>query len=281
MFYYSVPNFANMQFIKYHALGNDYLVLQGKNLHDIEPGLDLSPESIRWICDRHRGVGADGILVPTQSLNGKFATGVRIYNPDGSEAEKSENGLRIFARWLFDRGEVGADPFEIETVGGRVLCQVLDQGRWVQVDMGQVQFGAIELFSAEGLIGHIANIGNPHCVIFCEAISAEETIRIGPRIENDLRFPKRTNVQFVRVVDRNNLHIEIWERGAGYTLASGSSSCAACAVAVRLGLCDGDVHVHMPGGTLDVTVSPDFYLRQTGPVKRIAHIDWLPESDRE
>ena len=278
-----------MQFIKYHALGNDYLylVLQEQGLDAIKTEFDLRPESIRLICDRHHGVGADGILVPTQSLHDllnrrqeHFA--VRIFNPDGSEAEKSGNGLRIFARALFDAGIVGLDPFTIETRGGLVRCQILDGGRRVRVDMGGVTFGPqyrLDQLDAT-LIGHVADIGNPHCVIFREAVSVEETLRFGPIIENDPRFPNRTNVQFVKVIDRKTLQLEIWERGAGYTLASGSSSCAACAVAVRLGLCDADIQVHMPGGVLDVTVAPDFYVRQTGPVVRVAQIHWLPEHNK-
>ena len=154
MFYYSVPNSANMQFIKYHALGNDYLVLQ--EYFSKNSIFTLKPETIRWICDRHHGVGADGILVAVLSLHDLLRQkqevdqgeqgegddwseggeiGVRIFNPDGSEAEKSGNGLRIFARALFDEGRVGTEPFAIETMGGRVQCQVLEQGHRVRVEM--------------------------------------------------------------------------------------------------------------------------------------------------
>ena len=305
-----------MKLTKYHALGNDYLVLQ--EYFSKNSVVTLKPETIRWICDRHHGVGADGILVAVLSLHDLLRQkqevdpgeqdegddwgeiGVRIFNPDGSEAEKSGNGLRIFARALFDEGRVGTEPFAIETMGGRVQCQVLEQGRQIRVEMGQVTFGPTYQFDdglmgswadeksnpssqhlniSSPLLGRVANIGNPHCVIFRPAVSAEETQRLGPIIENDARFPHRTNVQFARVIDRQNLQLEIWERGAGYTLASGSSSCAACAIAVRLGLCDGaaTIHVHMPGGILDVEVSLDFHITQTGPVVRVATIIIAPD----
>ncbi len=291
-----------MQFIKYHALGNDYLVLQTKEWLDITAELDLQPDAIKWICDRHRGIGADGILVPSRSLHDSLHSaqaaqavqaaqaqfGVRILNPDGSEAEKSGNGLRIFARALYDAGVVDTDAFAVETRGGPVRCQILECGQQVRVEMGQVTFGPQYQFDHVDLlnrldnagIGHTANIGNPHCVFFCKHVSVEETQRVGPLIESDARFPQRTNVQFARVIDRHTLQLEIWERGAGYTLASGSSSCAACAVAVRLGLCDcdaGPIAVHMPGGVLDVSVADDFHVQQTGPVTRIATIHWVPE----
>ncbi len=189
----------------------------------------------------------------------------------------------------------------MHALGGCVRCQVLDGGRQVRVGMGVVRFFPSLVFnvnevmewgddanlpsphhpltsSPHHLLGYPADIGNPHCVFFRESISMEETMRFGPLIENDPRFPHRTNVQFAKIIDRRTLQLEIWERGAGYTLASGSSSCAACAVAVRLGLCDGAIAVHMPGGILHVEVSPDYHLTQTGPVTRVAEIDWTPDS---
>jgi diaminopimelate epimerase len=268
-----------MRFWKYHALGNDYLVVEGD-----EWGHLLAPAAVRRLCDRHFGVGSDGVLV---SLAGPApgAFSLRIFNPDGSEAEKSGNGLRIFARWLWDRGRVGTSPFRVATPGGVVRCEVGDRGRRVLVDMGRVLFTSRdvpvagpdreviqELIEAGGraLRFTAATVGNPHCVIVRDAVSADEARALGPLVERDARFPGRTNVQFVRVLDRHAIQVEIWERGAGYTLASGSSSCAAAAVATRLGLCDSPVTVRMPGGALLVEVADDYSVRMTGPVTRVA-----------
>jgi len=263
-----------MIFTKYHALGNDYLVI---------PITELDKTKIERICDRHYGIGADGILLgPLQSKSCDF--GLRIFNPDGSEAEKSGNGLRIFSRYLWDEGFVEKAPFTVETQGGVVTCQVEDGGKVVSVEMGKVSFnedrllvngGAREVLREQMQIADrefefcAATVGNPHCIVLCDNLTPELARRYGPLIENEARFPNRTNVQFMQVIDRENIRIEIWERGAGYTLASGSSSTVASAVAYRLGLCDADISVHMPGGKIDVSLSTDFSARMRGPVTRI------------
>jgi diaminopimelate epimerase len=270
-----------VRFHKYHALGNDYLVLDPAD----QPGLAApSPEQVRRICHRHLGVGSDGILWgPVPSTRADF--GLRIFNSDGSEAEKSGNGLRIFARYLFDQGKTTTTPFTIEVPGGVVEVLIASGGDPITVAMGRVSF-ASDAIPVAGPQREVLNetirvldrdftysaatIGNPHCVILLPEVSADLARRYGPVLETHPNFPRRTNVQFVRVLDRANLRIEIWERGAGYTLASGSSSCAAAAVARRLGLVDADVAVHMPGGRIDIAISPDFSLRMTGPVSPIA-----------
>jgi diaminopimelate epimerase len=213
---------------------------------------------------------------------------VRIYNPDGSEAEKSGNGLRIFARWLFETGRVGEDEFAIATAGGPVRARVREGGRMVTVQMGRVSFDSERIpvtgpprevineeieVGGQTLIYCAATVGNPHCVIPREAASPEEARALGPLIETDLRFPNRTNVQFMQVLDRANVRIvriEIWERGAGYTLASGSSASASAAVARRLGLVDEQVSVHMPGGELQIEIDGEFAITMTGPVAAVA-----------
>jgi diaminopimelate epimerase len=262
-----------VRFAKYHALGNDYLVLEGKEW----PALD--PAVVCRLCDRHRGVGSDGLLIRI----GGEGHGVDIFNPDGSKAEKSGNGLRIFARYLWDLGVVGEAPFVVSTAGGAVTCRV--SGDCVIVDMGRVSFDSSQIPVAgprRDVLGEslrvgdatltfsAATLGNPHCVILRERATAEEARALGPLIERDPRFPNRTNVQFVEVLDRANLKLEIWERGAGYTLASGSSSCAAAAVLRRLGLSDAAVTVQMPGGRLAIEVGDSFAVRLSGPVVRIA-----------
>lgn len=273
-----------MKFTKYHALGNDYLVL--------DPGgqarlATLTPEQIKAICDRHFGIGSDGILFgPQPSSQASFS--LRIFNPDGSEAEKSGNGLRIFCRYLWDRKLVGDELFSVETKGGIVQANVLNSGALVRVEMGKVSFKSEdipvagksrEVLREEILAGdrtfHFcgATIGNPHCVIPMDDISPALARQYGPLLENHVLFPHRTNVQFLKLLDRKNIQIEIWERGAGYTLASGSSSCASAAVARKLGLCDANITVHMPGGNIAISLDDEFCVTMTGPVTRVADID--------
>jgi diaminopimelate epimerase len=268
-----------MKFYKYHGLGNDYIVLDPG---PVEAQLDSS--QIRRICHRQCGVGSDGILLgPFPEKSGAF--GVRIFNPDGSEAEKSGNGLRIFARYLHDQGMVASAPFTIATKGGEVTARLDSETGMISVEMGRVSFASGQIpvagperevineaivIDGQNLTFCAATIGNPHCVIVRPGISAEETRRLGPVLETHELFPNRTNVQFARIIDRANLAIEIWERGAGYTLASGSSASAAAAVARRLGLCDADITVHMPGGKLEIRVDARYNIHLTGPVVRIA-----------
>jgi diaminopimelate epimerase len=267
-----------MRFEKYHALGNDYLVLDPAGAE-----VTLTGAQIQRICDRHYGIGSDGLLIgPTPAEGCDF--GLRLYNPDGNEFEKSGNGLRIFARYLWDTGRVAAEPFTIGTPGGTVTARVHDGGRRVTVEMGQVSFHSEripvtgqprevldEMLSLGGwsLRVSCATMGNPHCVVLRDEVSAAEAQSLGPIIESASRFPKRTNVQFLQVLDRANVRIEIWERGAGYTLASGSSSSAAAAVAHRLGLVDSQVAVHMPGGVIDITIGPDWSITMAGDVTRV------------
>ena len=275
-----------MKFVKYHGLGNDYLVIQPTGCLT-----QLDPDRVRRICDRHYGVGSDGILLGPCHDGGRDFR-LQILNPDGSEAEKSGNGLRIFSRYLWDEGLVGGYPFKVETPGGTVVCHVHSGGRTVSVEMGEVSFLSTKIpvigerrevlrermdISGNSFEFCAATIGNPHCIVVCTRISEELARRFGPAIETDPRFPNRTNVQFLEVIDRRNIRIEIWERGAGYTLASGSSSTAAAAAACKLGLCDPDVTVHMPGGNLSIRLSPDFSAEMTGPVTRVCQGQMDPE----
>lgn len=277
-----------MQFAKYHALGNDYLVLP-KEQADAE---QLTVPFIERVCHRNFGLGSDGILygpLPTDAAD----FGLRIFNPDGSEAEKSGNGLRIFCRFLLDieSVEVGQD-FTVETAGGVVQCQIRADGM-IKVEMGQVSFHSSkipvagserEVLDEPITLGgqeyryYAATIGNPHCVLPMDEISERQTRELGPILETDARFPNRTNVQFLKVIDRENIQIEIWERGAGYTLASGSSSSAAGAVARKMGLVDGHFTVHMPGGTLELLIDDDFNVTMIGPVTRVADMVLDPQA---
>ena len=269
-----------MKFHKYHALGNDYLVLDPADCPKCPEGIDVVK-----ICHRNFGLGSDGILYgPDKTDKADFK--LRILNPDASEAEKSGNGLRIFSRYLYDSGRVKESvPFTVDTLGGVVTCTVLKGGQLVTVDMGTVSFDSEDIpvvgnkreviNESFEILGQnytycCATVGNPHCVLPMDKVSKATAMKIGPIIENmTSKFPNRTNVQFLEVLDRNNIKIEIWERGAGYTLASGSSSSAAAAVAHKLGLCDSDITVHMEGGNLSIKIAPDFSIVMTGPVTRV------------
>jgi len=268
-------------FVKGHGLGNDYLVLEGKDLD-----FPLTPLAIQRLCHRNWGIGADGILLLVESPKADF--GLRIFNPDGSEAEKSGNGLRIFAKYLYDHGRTRKTTFTVETKGGIVECRChLAGGRVaaVTVEMGRATFRAPDIpmngpdrevvgvplqVNDHFLKVTAVSVGNPHCVVFTDQLDEAEAKRLGPLIERHPAFPNRTNVQFARVLGRNRVEILIWERGAGYTLASGSSSCGAACAAVKNGLCDhGPVTVVMPGGQLTIEVRPDWSLRLQGPVEEV------------
>jgi diaminopimelate epimerase len=270
-----------IRFVKGHGLGNDYLVIDERDL----PGR-LGAVAIQRICERNHGVGSDGILLLVGTSRADF--GLRIFNPDGSEAEKSGNGLRIFAKYLWDHGHTRQDVFTVDTPGGLVECQLHVQGGrvgFVTVEMGRATFRAAEVpMRAEGdAVGvplrlpdgarvtvTAVSVGNPHCVVFVDALDETVVRRQGAALERHEAFPNRTNVQFARVTGRDAVEIMIWERGAGWTLASGSSSCGAASAAVRNGLCDhGRITVRMPGGELAVHVRPDWSLRLEGPVEEV------------
>lgn len=251
---------------KAHGLGNDYLVL-------VEGG-PMTPERVRSLCDRHTGCGGDGILEPWTSAVADH--GLRIWNPDGSLAEKSGNGLRIFAWWLSTwRGAGHAFTVGVHDPKGGpdavVTCDI--DGTEVTVDMGAATVGGVDVpFVVDGaeLRAVLVDVGNPHCVIFVDQDpDALPWRRWGELLEQHEAFPRRTNVQVARVLAADRVELRIWERGAGPTLASGSSSCAVAAAAVHTGRCDaGAITLVMPGGTLSVEVGAT--LRLKGPVAPVA-----------
>ncbi|MDH4327971.1 MAG: diaminopimelate epimerase [Nitrospira sp.] len=272
-------------FFRGHGLGNDYIVMDPKELT-----FKLTPKNIKSVCDRNWGLGSDGILAFVPSKKADF--GLRIFNPDGSEAEKSGNGLRIFARYLHATGKTKKKRFTVETKGGLVAIDLhIDRhgdASSVTVEMGQASFKPTALpctldvpeliqqsIEAAGrtLSFTGVSVGNPHCVVFKPAggsWSREDLIKFGPVLENHPMFPRRTNVQLAVPTGPKEIFILIWERGAGETQASGSSSCAAASAAVRLGLVKSPVTVKMPGGTLNIVVAPDFSLTMKGPVAEVA-----------
>lgn len=268
-----------VDFCKYHALGNDYIVIDPNKIE-----LNLTSENIQLICHRNFGVGSDGILYGP-ILDGDSIR-LKIFNPDGSEAEKSGNGIRIFSRYLLEEGYVKTTNFSLDTLGGKVNVSFLDKkGKSIKVDMGIVTFMSEAIPTAGNTrevmdeILELGNrsvritclsIGNPHCVIPLDKISKELTIEMGPVIENHPMFPNRINMQLLKIIDRKNIKIEIWERGAGYTLASGSSSCAAACASHKLGFTDNQVKVHMPGGVIEIDINQNGHVHMTGSVSSVA-----------
>jgi diaminopimelate epimerase len=269
-------------FAKGHGLGNDYVVMDEADLS----GRPLSTAAIVKICDRNWGVGSDGILLLVPTTRADF--GLRIFNPDASEAEKSGNGLRIFAKYLWDHKRATRPTFTVDTKGGIVECQChVRDGRMrdVTVEMGQATFDAGKVpvrgatgdvvgfplnLAGERVTGTAVSVGNPHFVVFVDQLDEATTRRLGPQIEAHEAFPARTNVQFARPRSKHEIDIQIFERGAGWTLASGTSSCAAAAAAVKNGHCDhGSVLVRMPGGELAIDVRPDWSIRLQGPVEEV------------
>ena len=270
-------------FVKSHGLGNDYIVL-----NQDEISFELTEDAIRKICDVHFGIGSDGILLKVPSSKANF--GLRILNPDGSEAEKSGNGLRIFAKYLYDYQYSKSRKFTIETLGGLVQAEIIKEkngkAKTVKVDMGKAIFNAAEIpviceknecidemlhLEYRDYVMNCVSVGNPHCVIFTDKLDEEEVKVFGHQIENHPAFPNRINVKFAKVNLSTVANIMILERGAGWTLASGSSSCAVAAVAVKKQLTQKYLTVKMPGGELKIEIDDNWDIRMTGDVSEIAN----------
>lgn len=269
-------------FVKAHGLGNEYIVLESGQV-----SFKMTSAAIQKICNVHYGIGSDGILLKVPSTIAEF--GLRIFNPDGSEAEKSGNGLRIFSKYLYDYGHTDRKKFTIETRGGVVTSHVTEEragrAKMIKVEMGKanfisaeipVKFDKKECFGEELIIEgkifviYCVSVGNPHCIIFTDVLEENEIKHFGPLIENHSMFPNRINVQFVKVISENEAEILIWERGAGYTLASGSSSSAVVSVLVKKCLTKRKISVKMPGGILLLEIAEDWNIQMTGEVKEVA-----------
>ena len=269
-----------MQLHKLHGLGNDYLVVSDDAGHRVDSAL------ARALCHRHTGPGADGVLVPLPSEVAHW--GVLILNPDGSEAEKSGNGLRILARFLVDHCGAPRD-LSIETPAGVVQARVREDT--VEVDMGQATLEPAEIpatvsefsvtLDGRSLSCQAVGMGNPHCVVFLdEDVDSLPWPVWGAALESDARFPNRTNVQFVQALSPTRLRARIWERGAGVTMSSGSSASAVAVTALVAGrIAPGWVQVEMAGGMLDVEVSSSLEVQIRGPVEEIGVVSislgWL------
>ncbi len=269
-------------FVKSHGLGNDYIVLNSERID-----FDLTDKAIIRICDYHFGIGSDGILLKVNSEKADF--GLRILNPDASEAEKSGNGLRIFAKYIYDYKFIAEKIFTIETPGGVVRAEVIEEkegkAKTIKVDMGKANFRSADIpvnCENEECIDetlhlkykdyqiNCVSVGNPHCVVIKDELDEKEIKQFGPQIENHPMFPNRINVQFAKVISPTEVEVIIWERGAGWTLASGSSSCAVASVMVKHGLTERDLTIKMRGGNLKIEIAEDWEIKMTGEVREIA-----------
>ena len=260
---------------KYHGLGNDYLVYDpNKNK------MELNPSNVHLMCNRNFGVGADGVLEGPVISEDRIS--MVVWNPDGSIAEKSGNGVRIFAKYLKDAGYVQKKDFTIYSSGGEAAIHYLnEEGTRLKASMGRASFWSSdvpvegprrEIINETMVFGRIPypvtclSVGNPHCVILMDEISKDLVCRIGKYSESARQFPEKINTQIMKVLDRTHIQTEVYVRGAGYTLASGSGCCAAAAAAYRLGLTDPKMVVQMPGGTLEIEIDEQGVVHMTGDV---------------
>lgn len=284
-----------MRFIKYHGAGNDFVVVDAR-ASQLEWSLLASK-----LCDRHFGVGADGTILVAPSTGP--ALKMRMFNPDGSEAEACGNGLRCFVKFVVEHGLAETAVFDVETLGGtRHVTALRDEKGSVsaaEVSMGVPRFEPAEIparlpgrkgpvhglsISAGGLEVSVSlvSMGNPHAVAFVtEDVGSYPLRTVGPAMETDEVFPARVNFEVARVVGRQDIEARVWERGAGETLACGSGACAIAVAARLLGYCDRQVSVHLPGGVLAVTLpegDEDILLR--GPVEQVFVGDWPDRHQR-
>lgn len=261
-------------FVKYQALGNDYLIIDP---HRTE--LSCTPDVVRLLCDRHLGIGADGLMRgPLGPVRAGEAVPVETFNADGTGCARSANGVRMFALYLAER-HLKSDRFLVRTPAGDSLVRVtdLDTGT-VSVDLGRPRLSSPESLLAAGREFTVARVdnGNPHAVIVLDQVSPALAHQYGAAVAGHPRFPTRTNVQFVEVVDRATLRVEIWERGAGYTLASGASGCAAASAAHTADLIGSTVRVVMPGGVLHVSIDARGSVAVEGVVEQVMSGTFAP-----
>jgi diaminopimelate epimerase len=248
-------------FTKMHGTGNDFVVFDA-----IRHNVALTPEKIRHIADRHFGVGCDQVLVVERPTKPEADFRYRIYNADGGEVEQCGNGARCFARFVHERGLTDKREIVVETIGGIIRPRLESDGH-VAVNMGTPRFEPREVpFEAPARAAHypieingrtlelsVLSMGNPHAVQIVADVESAPVATDGPSIERHPRFPRRVNAGFMQIVDRGNVRLRVFERGAGETLACGTGACAAVVAGRHRGLLDATVEVRLPGGTLRIT----------------------------
>ncbi|MEG4028080.1 MULTISPECIES: diaminopimelate epimerase [unclassified Microcoleus] len=271
-----------IEFAKYHGLGNDFILID--NRHSSEPA--ITPEQAVDLCDRHFGIGADGVIFALPGQNDTDYT-MRIFNSDGSEPEMCGNGIRCLAKFIADlEGSEAKTQYRIHTLAGVISPELRSDGQ-VKVDMGVPRLLAAEipttLAAADAKAIDVpievadkswsvtcVSMGNPHCITFVEDVLAVALETVGPQFENNKAFPQRTNTEFIQVIRSDYVKMRVWERGAGVTLACGTGACAAVVAGVLVGKCDRVTAVELPGGVLEIEwaeVSGRIYM--TGPAQRV------------
>lgn len=276
---------TQVKFTKMQGAGNDFILMEYGEYKKIE---DKFPQAAVKLCDRHFGVGADGIFVPIENPKTYSDLGWLFFQPDGSTAQMCGNGMRCFARFCFDRKLVSKRKFSVETLAGKIVPEVLED-MTVKVNMGhpvlepqKIPFkgdknlnyplwDGIKKFTVNAI-----SMGNPHCVIF---VKDDENInelakKYGKVIEHDELFPEKTNVEFVKIKSREEIDVAVWERGCGITLACGTGACACVVAAILNGLCDKKVKVNLPGGSLTIewagnSQNTDFDVFMTGAAQYV------------
>jgi len=248
-----------------HGLGNDFALLDARAEKFEENSL---PQLARDLCDRHFGVGADGVLIVQPSTKAEYR--LQIFNPDGSEPEMCGNGIRCFAKYVYEKDKLSKDVVSIETIAGtKVVAIIAEEGivSAVEVDMGEPKDeGDLDL---EGFRFRKINMGNPHAVAIVTDLDQITLAEIGPIIELSKHFPNRTNVEFVKVISDSEIEVLVWERGAGETLSCGTGACASAVAANLAGKVGRSVKVNLPGGTLKVEWQDDGHVLMTGPAEAV------------
>lgn len=271
-----------LEFTKYHGLGNDFILIDNRAAN--EPV--ITPEQAIQLCDRHFGIGADGVIFALPGQDGTDYT-MRIYNSDGSEPEMCGNGIRCLAQFLSYLEGADAKPeYRLHTLAGVMILKLSENGK-VTVDMGLPQLIASQIpttladadqkvinrpLEVAGKLWDVTcvSMGNPHCITFVEDVSAIPLETIGPEFEHHPVFPKRTNTEFIQVVRSDYLKMRVWERGAGVTLACGTGACASVVAGVLTGKSDRLCTVELPGGCLEIEWSEqDQHVYMTGPAERV------------
>lgn len=270
-----------IEFAKYQGLGNDFILID--NRHQQTPL--ITPAESQKLCDRHFGIGADGVIfaLPGNS-EGEYT--MRIYNSDGSEPEMCGNGIRCLAKFIADLSPVKQQIYPINTLAGLITPEIQSNGQ-VKVDMGMPRYTAgtipTTLTSSESkIINHpleiageiwsvtCVSMGNPHCIIFVENVDAIPLEELGPLFEYNKAFPQRINTEFIQVVNPNYLKMRVWERGAGITLACGTGACASVVAAVLTGVAEANCTVELPGGCLTIEWSQlNGKVYMTGPAEKV------------
>lgn len=271
-----------IEFTKWQGCGNDFVLVDDRS-ESIKDPAELS----RKMCDRHYGIGADGLIIIRPS--DKADTRMRIYNTDGSEAEMCGNGIRCFARWVYELGLVPGEEFTVETGAGILVPKIIkENGRitGVRVDMGQPVLDAEKIptkgfgtgrvvdktIEVLGETYHVTcvSMGNPHCVVLWDDLSTLDIEKLGPAFENHPAFPNRVNTEFVSVRDKNHVRMRVWERGAAVTMACGTGACATLTACVLNERTERQAEIELDGGKLFIEWSEkDNHIYMTGPAEEV------------